>query len=221
MGGRAGLRERGYARGMVGLWLFAAACVGSPVGEAGGAVLDAPGAASVSLRDTAAAADSADDPAAAPAPSAADLVAPLARAVTVYAVRHAEKESGDDPGLTEAGQARAEALAVRMAGVPLAAVYATDQRRTQETVAPTAAAHGLPVVTAVDAETDLAPLLLATGLGHVVLHAGHTYTLPAFFEGLGLADPPEVEGYGQLWIVTATPGQPATIVEERYGDPEE
>ncbi len=144
------------------------------------------------------------------------------RGITVYAVRHAEKEDeGDDPGLTAAGVARAEALATLLAPVPLDGVFATDLLRTQLTVQPTADDHGLPVITDVDAEDDLAPLLLAAPRDSVFLHAGHTYTLPDFFEALGADPVPEVDGYGQLWIIRAAAGAHATVEETTYGLPEE
>lgn len=151
-----------------------------------------------------------------------DAAALALRGVTVYAVRHAEKEDeGDDPGLTAAGLARAEALATLLAPVPLDGVFATDLLRTQLTVQPTADDHGLPVITDVDAEDDLAPLLLAAPRDSAFLHAGHTYTLPDFFEALGADPVPEVDGYGQLWIIRAAAGAHAAVEETTYGLPEE
>jgi len=48
-----------------------------------------------------------------------------------YLVRHAEKElDGDDPALSDAGYARADALAGVLRDVTLAAIYSTDTRRT-------------------------------------------------------------------------------------------
>jgi len=142
--------------------------------------------------------------------------------LVVYAVRHAEKDSeGSDPGLTDEGLARAEALAVLLHDVPLDAVYATELQRTQLTVKPTADDHGLPVVTDLDAEEELAPHLLLDHRGDRVLHAGHSYTLTEFFLGLGVADPPDLDGYGQLWIVTIVPGAAPVVVETTYGEPEE
>jgi phosphohistidine phosphatase SixA len=138
----------------------------------------------------------------------------------LYAVRHAETEGeGDDPPLTTEGAARAEALAVRMTGVPLDAVYATDLLRTQQTVQPTADAHGLPVVVDVDPEEELAALIVAAHLGDTLLHAGHSYTLPGLFEVLG-ADEPDVTDYGQLWILTGDAAGVLEMVEERFGDEE-
>ncbi len=139
--------------------------------------------------------------------------------IVVYAVRHAEKESeGDDPGLTEEGTARAEALAVVMADVPLAAIYATELRRTQDTVAPTAAAHGLVVETGIDPEDELAAHIRCTHAGQTVLHAGHSYTLPDFFEAIGVPDVPSVSGYGQLWRVRIGTDGEVTVEESRFGE---
>jgi probable phosphomutase (TIGR03848 family) len=50
-----------------------------------------------------------------------------------------------DAGLDEAGRAQAEAVAERLAGVPLRAVYASPLQRTIDTAAPIAAKRGLAV----------------------------------------------------------------------------
>lgn len=139
--------------------------------------------------------------------------------IVIYAVRHAEKESeGDDPGLTEEGTARAEALAVLLADAPLSAVYATDLRRTQDTVRPTADDHGLPIQIDYDPETELAWHILEACADQTVLHAGHSYTLEDFFEALGLDPVPDVDDYGQLWTIHLSPGADPTVEESRFGD---
>ncbi|MSQ01023.1 MAG: hypothetical protein EXR71_03895 [Myxococcales bacterium] len=136
----------------------------------------------------------------------------------VYAVRHAEKESeGDDPGLTEEGSARALALADVLMAAPLVAVYATELARTQLTVAPTAAGHDLPVITDVDAEEELGAHVLSAHRGDTLLHAGHSYTLPSFFFALGLFDPPNVDGYGQLFRVRIDLNGGVSVEESRFG----
>lgn len=161
------------------------------------------------------AADTAADTAA-PDDTATDT-APSGPPIVVYAIRHAEKDSGDDPGLTEEGQARALALVDVLHDVPLVAIYATDLVRTQETVAPTAADHGLSVVTDIDPEEELAAHILATHAGESVLHAGHSYTLEAFMEALGLPDAPSAAGYGDLWIITITPEGEVTLETSCFG----
>src|SRR5690606_13518954 len=68
--------------------------------------------------------------------------------VAFVIVRHAEKAggAGSDPALSDAGRERAAALARRLSGTSVAAVYTTDFRRTRDTVAPTAAAQGLAAI---------------------------------------------------------------------------
>ncbi|MBL8737418.1 MAG: nuclear transport factor 2 family protein, partial [Planctomycetes bacterium] len=63
---------------------------------------------------------------------------------TVILVRHAEKGAdGDDPELTEAGRARAEALVRTLRDVPIDAVWHSEYRRTALTVAPLCTARSL------------------------------------------------------------------------------
>ena len=57
-------------------------------------------------------------------------------ATTVLLVRHAEKETGRDPGLTAAGQARARALVEVAKGAGVSAIYHTQLERTRLTAAP-------------------------------------------------------------------------------------
>lgn len=141
---------------------------------------------------------------------------------TVYALRHAEKESGgDDPGLTEAGRARAEALATAMGEVTLHAIYATDKRRTQETVEPTAQDHGLPVQVAEDPEEGLALTILEEHHEQTVMHCGHSYTLPDFFDALGWEDAPDAidsDQYGDLWILVWDEEGELTVTLDHFGD---
>ena len=63
----------------------------------------------------------------------------------VYIVRHAEKQTGDDPALTADGTARAALLADYLSGEPVTEVWSTDYARTRETAAPVAESHGLEV----------------------------------------------------------------------------
>jgi 2,3-bisphosphoglycerate-dependent phosphoglycerate mutase len=149
-----------------------------------------------------------------------DLDIELSAPITVYAVRHCEKEDtedDDDPGLTEEGQARAEALAVLMAGEPLKGIYATDKRRTQQTVQPTADDHGLEVVTDIEPEAALPAHILATHAGQTLLHAGHSYTLPDFMEAFEIEDF-DVDDYGQLWTLTIAVDGVVTISESTFGE---
>ena len=137
----------------------------------------------------------------------------------VFVVRHAEKAAdGDDPPLTEQGLARAQALAVLLADQPLTAVYSTPYERTQQTVQPTAAAHGL-TVESYDPRSDLPALILERHAGVTVLVAGHSNTVPSIVAGLGAPEQPEIphERYGDLYRVSRV-GDEVDLVIERYGD---
>ena len=130
--------------------------------------------------------------------------------ITIYVVRHAEKETGDNPPLTEAAQARAAVLADVLRDIKLDAVYTTDLCRTAQTVDATAKAAGLPLQTLPVADVDLtactpqltaslAPLtpsddperalvaeLRSLAWGSHALVAGHSNTVPSLLEALGV-----------------------------------
>ncbi len=95
--------------------------------------------------------------------------------MTLYLARHGETAEnaaglvqgrGLDPDLNATGRAQAEALARRLAGVPLAAVYTSTQKRAQQTAEPTLAAH------------PGTPLVVRAGLDemHWGVHEGRAYT---------------------------------------------
>ena len=107
---------------------------------------------------------------------------------TFILVRHAEKAADDprDPTLSEAGVARAAALTRQLHGRPLDAVYATRFRRTQQTAAPVALDHGLPVTT-YDADAPAAQVAAMLRGAHphgTVLVVGHSNTVPAIAQAL-------------------------------------
>jgi broad specificity phosphatase PhoE len=148
-----------------------------------------------------------------------------ARSTTVIiAVRHAETEPGDDPdrALSEAGRARAERLA-RVLGstVPtrgVDAIYASDLRRTQQTVTPLAETMGLPVnVRPLDTAAKLPDLIRHEHRGEVVVVAGHSNTLPDLIESLTgthveIAD----DEYDALLIVFLPRFSEARLLRLRY-----
>lgn len=150
----------------------------------------------------------------------ADL--PAAQASTTFViVRHAEKaDGGSDPTLSPAGQARAQALATRLAGQPLRAAYATAYRRTQETAQPAAQVQGVPVST-YDAGMPAAALAAQLRRDHVggqVLVVGHSNTAPqiaAALCGCDVAPMAETE-FDRLITVHADADGKATLREERY-----
>ena len=146
---------------------------------------------------------------------------PATKTPTFILVRHAEKvaDGSKDPELTPAGLTRADALAARLADVPLAAVYSTAYRRTQQTAAPTARGHAL-AVTAYDAKEPAAQLssrLQREHAGDTVLVVGHSNTIPGIAAALCncvVAEMSETE-YDRLTTVRIGADGKATLEEGR------
>lgn len=160
------------------------------------------------------------------ASSATPLVHPLtaqegsdAEATVVFLVRHAEKvDDSRDPELSEAGKARAQALARVLGSAGIERVLSTDYIRTRDTAAPVAEALGL------EAELydprDLpgaASEILARG-GRVLV-VGHSNTTPAMVAALGGEQGLTMEDsdYDHLYIVTVGKDGEATTVLIRFG----
>lgn len=139
---------------------------------------------------------------------AQDAQAPL----VVYAVRHAEKGSGRDPELTEAGAARAAELARVLADVTLDAVYSTNTRRTKLTAQPVADGHDLEIQTYDPA--GLAKTLKA-GEARTALVVGHSNTTPDLIRALGGEfELKLLPGYDALLIAIVLPGH--TLVQHLH-----
>ena len=143
---------------------------------------------------------------------------------TVIVVRHAEKAAtpAADPPLTDAGQARANALlaAVRDAGID--AIITTQYARTRATAAPTAAAlHITPDIVPASGKTHVLDVAAAVKkhAGHTVLVVGHSNTVPAIIAALGAPEPRPIcdAEYDDLFIVTIPPEGPARLVRAKYG----
>lgn len=105
--------------------------------------------------------------------------------VIVYVVRHAETGStAADPPLDATGQARAQALATRLADAGIAAAFSSQYARTRETATPTASAAGITVtalpVTSANAATYGMQLVTAVNDANVraALIVGHSNTVP-------------------------------------------
>lgn len=155
------------------------------------------------------------------------LTAGSAMAQTVILVRHAEKvDDSADPMLSQAGQARAAALAAVLADAPPSHVFTSPLQRTGLTAGPAAALHS----------ARLEPISLEGGAGAhaaasaervralpadaVVLMVGHSNTVPLIARALGFraaADMEECE-YDRLTVLTLN-GERTTAVVGRYGAP--
>jgi phosphohistidine phosphatase SixA len=137
-------------------------------------------------------------------------------------VRHAEKASNDpkDPTLSETGHARAKRLAGRLAIQRMTAVYATGYRRTQQTAAPIARAHGLEVQTydAAIPAADFAAQLRSRHVSGSVLVVGHSNTVAAIASALcACAVSPLAEDEYDRWItVSILQNDGVKLKETRY-----
>jgi 2,3-bisphosphoglycerate-dependent phosphoglycerate mutase len=144
---------------------------------------------------------------------------------TVILVRHAEKNiepNNPDPDLSPAGQARAQELARMFSEAGVNAIYATQYKRTQETVKPLADRLGLPV-SLVDAKetAELLKQILTNHRGQTIFVSGHNNTVPELATALGgekLPLIPESE-FDNMFIVTVYRFGRAKVVKLKYGNP--
>ena len=142
--------------------------------------------------------------------------------VVFIVVRHAEKASDDprDPALTPAGLQRAQRLAELLGRTPLAAAYATEYRRTQQTAQPAAAAHRLALASyaAGQPAAEFAGMLRRTHPRGTVLVVGHSNTVPDIVAALcGCSvEPIADDDFGNLYRVGFDRGGRATLQQDRY-----
>ena len=142
---------------------------------------------------------------------------------TVILVRHAEKKiepNNQDPDLSPEGVERAEEIARVFCDAGINAIYATQFKRTQQTVRPLADRTGVPI-TLLDAnQTDDLVKRIQTELrGKTVFVAGHNNTVPAIISALsGETYPviPESE-FDNLFVVTIYRFGKAKVVKLKYG----
>jgi phosphohistidine phosphatase SixA len=142
---------------------------------------------------------------------------------TVIVVRHAEKNiepNNPDPDLSPAGQARAQELARMFGSAGLNAIYATQYKRTQQTVKPMADRAGL-AVTVIDAKQtpELVQQILSRNRGQTVFVSGHNNTAPEIVTALGGGSfPPIPENeFDNMFIVTIYRSGRAKVLRIKYG----
>jgi broad specificity phosphatase PhoE len=150
---------------------------------------------------------------------------PVSAQGTIFLVRHAERADtasgapatmGTDPSLSEAGHARARALARMLKDAGITAIFVTEYKRTQQTAAPLAQALGVAPaeIAAKDIGALIARLEQTAGSALVV---GHSNTVPDIVKALGVATPIAIadDEFDNLLVVS--PGQPAPrLIRLRY-----
>ncbi|MET0647590.1 MAG: phosphoglycerate mutase family protein [Pyrinomonadaceae bacterium] len=157
------------------------------------------------------------------------------KVTTVFLVRHAEKaqEPAQDPALTEAGRARAEALARLLSGAGVKGVYTSQFARTKQTGEPLAKLLGVPVsVVALGVKPDRPREVSEQSIrelkssveghaGEAVLVVGHSNSVPDLIRALGGDLVPTIDEskFDDLFVVTVyAPGR-AKVVQLKYGAP--
>ncbi|HMJ05350.1 MAG TPA: histidine phosphatase family protein [Chthoniobacterales bacterium] len=137
---------------------------------------------------------------------------------TVFIVRHAEKATGGDardPDLSEAGHARAQALAVVLKDSGIKAIYATEFKRTQQTAEPLARAAGLEITIVPGKEIDALAARLKNSHGTALIVA-HSNTIPDILKALGAAAPPPIDETDYDNLVLLLPGPPVQLLRLHY-----
>lgn len=145
---------------------------------------------------------------------------------TVVLVRHAEKQLGtiEDPPLSLEGEARADRLAAmlgsRLDGMPIAAIHASEARRTQQTAAPLARKLGLAIQTHPARDVGrLVDFLRNAPTGSASVVVGHSNTVPEIIRELTHGKSSVSVGddeYGAIFIVTASTFGPPSVIRLQY-----
>jgi phosphohistidine phosphatase SixA len=147
------------------------------------------------------------------APASVPAREPVA-ARTIVIVRHAEKQS-EDPNaeLSAVGHARAQCLAKVLGDAAVTHVFATEFKRTQDTVAPLAARHSLtPTVIPANEGTRWIDTLRSLAPGSIAVVAGHSNSIPAVLAELG-ASQLEVAHDAYDWMfVLSLPAEGAPVL---------
>jgi phosphohistidine phosphatase SixA len=148
----------------------------------------------------------------------------------VILVRHAEKAAvpGNDPPLSEAGQARAKALAAALAHTPVTAIVTSSFARTVETAAVVAQDRKLTTEKiGLDGGTPAHVAAVAAAVRAkkgVVLVVGHSNTIPAIVAALGgpkMADICDAH-YARMFVLHPSGSAAPSVTLANYGaaDPE-
>ena len=155
---------------------------------------------------------------------------PEAAEVTVYVIRHAEKQvadgaspmamdMADDPPLSSAGQLRAMGLAEDLPVRELDAIYVTRTKRSHDTASAVIALTGIEPIYYPPQDVDGLVARLRKRHGERVLVVGHSNTIPALLQALGVQEPIEIadDQYGDLWIVTVN-ASGTSLEVRRFGE---
>jgi broad specificity phosphatase PhoE len=133
------------------------------------------------------------------------LVSAASAQPIIVIVRHAEKatNAGNNPDLSPAGRARADALARILKDSAITGIFTSEFKRTQETAAPVAKSLGV-TPTVVPAKDTAALVEKLRELNGNALVVGHGDTIPNLVKALGIETPINIpdNDYTELFVVT-------------------
>ena len=144
---------------------------------------------------------------------------------TLILVRHAEKKiepANKDPELSPAGELRAQEIVRVFSDAGINAIYASEYKRTQNTVKPLADKLGLTMRRVEAKKTaELVKQIRATNTGQVVFIAGHNNTVPEIIAAFGGPQMPIIpeSDFDNLYILTIYPSGPPHLLKLKYGSP--
>lgn len=132
---------------------------------------------------------------------------------TYYVVRHAEKQDGDNPILTEKGVKRAAHIVGMLKNEPISRVFSTETYRTVMTATPTAADRGVAVelFTTDDLDGFANMLKGLDGTFLIVAHSSSTPDLASLLSGTKQPKLAETD-YEQMFKVVIKDGK-ATLTQ--------
>jgi 2,3-bisphosphoglycerate-dependent phosphoglycerate mutase len=142
---------------------------------------------------------------------------------TVILVRHAEKKlepNNPDPDLTPEGEQRAQEIARMFSGVGVNTIFATQYKRTQQTVKPLSDQTHVPVTLLDAKQTDELVKRIQTNLrGQTIFIAGHNNTVPAIASALSGENFPVIPDneYDNVYIVTIYRFGKARVLKLKFG----
>ncbi len=142
----------------------------------------------------------------------------------IYLVRHAEKDSGRDPLLTEAGKKRAGDLMRVLKGKQIARIYVTNYKRSWMTADSIRIRSGIDTsyyTADTTGEGLINEIKRNNDFGKTILVIGHTNTIPPIIRALGikdyaLHDLPDEE-FDNLFLVKYKSNK-AFLEHKKYGD---
>ena len=142
---------------------------------------------------------------------------------TVILVRHGEKKiepNNQDPDLSPEGVARALEIARVFGESGVNAIYATQYKRTQQTVKPLADRTGVAINLLDSSQSnELVERIMTDLRGKTVFVAGHSNTVPAMVSIMSGEMYPEIPDseYDNLFVVTIYRLGKAKVVKLKYG----